>query len=293
MKKQLKTLMSLTALCAVFALSGCAFKEGSGDSTGPKWNRTMTVDATTPDFTESGKLYRRFFEQLGTKETVAQIQTTITVDKSEGKSIIANPTDTNKRVVVGLIFDMQKNDDDTYDLTVVGVQPHSDRYYVERYTNVSDTPSILEDESEDNSYSGFDSNETALANDDNTTRYTKENGVEVGWAALPAGTYTGEDDSDSYSFDVSVKQSVPGKWDVYIGDVLVASYEGQTKHDKDTVISNGKGNFSKEYDDLGEDSAKYAVGAAGVYANCPKGTKVTATYTSDKAKTYGLFIDEE
>ena len=288
-----KSLMIITALCAVFALSGCAFKEGSGDSTGPKWNRTMTVDATTPDFTESGKLYRRFFEQLGTKETVAQIQTTITVDKAEEKSIIVNPEDDTKRVVVGLIFDMQKNDDNTYDLTVVGVQPHSNRYYVERYTKVSDTPSILEDESEDNSYSGFDSNETALANKENTTPYTKENGVTVDWADLPAGTYTGEDDSDSYSFDVSVKQSVPGKWDVYIGDVLVASYEGQTKHDKDTVISNGKGNFSKEYDDLGEDSAKYAVGAAGVYANCPKGTKVTATYTSDKAKTYGLFIDEE
>ena len=289
--------MIITALCAVFALSGCAFKEGSGDSTGPKWNRTMTVDATTPDFTESGKLYRRFFEQLGTKETVAQIQTTITVDKSEGKSIIANPTNEEMRVVVGLIFDMQKNDDDTYDLTVVGVQPHSNRYYVERYTKVSNTPSILEDESEDNSYSGFDSNNSSLAinaEEPYTIMYTRDaNNKKVAWADLPAGTYTGEDDSDSYSFDVSVKQSVPGKWDVYIGDVLVASYEGQTKHDKDTVISNGKGNFSKEYDDLGEDSAKYAVGAAGVYANCPKGTKVTATYTSDKAKTYGLFIDEE
>lgn len=287
-----KSLMIITALCAVFALSGCAFKEGSGDSTGPKWNRTMTVDATTPDFTESGKLYRRFFEQLGTKETVAQIQTTITVDKSEGKSIIEN---NNMKVVVGLIFDMQKNDDNTYDLTVVGVQPSSNKYYVERYTKVSDKPSILEDESEDNSYSGFDSNNTSLAisaEEPYTIMYTRDaNNNKVEWAALPAGTYT--NDTNSYSFDVSVKQSAPGTWEVFIGNEKVASYEGQTKHDKDTVISNGKGNFSKEYDDLGEDSAKYAVGAAGVYANCPVGTKVTATYTSDKSKTYGLFIDEE
>ena len=37
----------------------------------------------------------------------------------------------------------------------------------------------------------------------------------------------------------------------------------------------------------------FAVGGMGIYGNCPTGTKLKVKYSSDKAKTYGLFIDEE
>lgn len=108
MKKIIGLALALAAAALVFV--GCSDETGGGETDGNKWELTMTINGTAnvPTAVEGGKKYRRFWKQLGTKNKVAGITTTITVDKDKYS------TSKNNSGVVGLMFDYNDSAKDVY-----------------------------------------------------------------------------------------------------------------------------------------------------------------------------------
>ena len=97
-----------------------------------------------------------------------------------------------------------------------------------------------------------------------------------GWAYVTEGTdYTLE--NGIYTLNVKVKQATKGKYDFYLGNRKLGSYQSS---------GNYVGTSS-------ENAAGYAIGAVGGYVNCPKGTKVVANYVTDSDTVTGKFEAEE
>lgn len=281
-----KLLIGAAMLAAVFAFTGCLQDMGEGSKSGTKFNKTMIVDATTDTFMEKAEkaevdekpavLYRRYFSELSTSKEVAAIETTITINKEE--SIVTAPTTkggkTEVNAVVGLAFDVHKSEEDVYDFVIVGVKPVDGYYYVERYKNVAKDKAGATDD-------GFDTTDGALA-----TGKDMEAIVGGGsWAANPI-TFTKDKDGNK-QFTVKIEQNTPKTYDILINGKKVGSYEGTVVNTEPVESNDGKDKVT--FADVGE----FAVGGIGMYANCPEGTKLKVKYSSDKSKTYGLFIDEE
>lgn len=280
-----KLLIGAAMLAAVFAFTGCLGDIGEGSKSGTKYNKTMIVDATTNTFMEKAEkaevdekpaiLYRRYFSELSTSKEVAAIETTITINKKES---IETAT-TEKRAdavnaVVGLAFDVHKTEDDVYDFVIVGVKPVDGYFYVERYTDIAKAKANA-GETDD----GFDTTDGALG------AYTPIVTEVKGWAANPI-TFT-EDKDGNKQFTVKIEQTTPKTYDILINGKKVGSYNGTVFNAEPVESNDGKDK------DTFADVGKWAVGGIGMYANCPEGTKLKVKYSSDKAKAYGLFIDEE
>lgn len=279
-----KLLIGAAMLAAVFAFTGCLQDMGEGSKSGTKFNKTMIVDATTDTFMDKAAetednaiLYRRYFSELSTSKEVAAIETTITINKEE--SIVTATTEKREdplNAVVGLAFDVHKSEEDVYDFVVVGVKPVDGKFYVERYKNVAKAKANAGDADD-----GFDTTDGALATGDNMEAI-------VGggtWAKDPI-TFT-EDKEGNKQFTVKIEQTTPKTYDILINGKKVGSCNG-TVFNTEAV----KSNDGKDKDTFAE-IGKWAVGGIGIYANCPEGTKLKVKYSSDKSKTYGLFIDEE
>ncbi len=281
-----KLLIGAAMLAAVFAFTGCLGDMGEGSKSGTKFNKTMIVDATTDTFMEKAEaaknekdepavLYRRYFSELSTSKEVAAIETTITINKKESTETAT----TEKRkdpvnAVVGLAFDVHKSEEDVYDFVIVGVKPVDGYFYVERYTNIAKVKANA-GETDD----GFDTTDSALG------AYTAVVKEVDGWAANPI-TFT-EDKDGNKQFTVKIEQTTPKTYDILINGKKVGSYNGTVVNTEPVESNDGKDKDT--FAEVGE----FAVGGIGMYANCPEGTKLKVKYSSDKSKTYGLFIDEE
>lgn len=280
-----KLLIGAAMLAAVFAFTGCLGDIGEGSKSGTKYNKTMIVDATTDTFMEKAEkaevdekpaiLYRRYFSELSTSKEVAAIETTITINKKESiETATTEKRDSAVNAVVGLAFDVHKTEEDVYDFVIVGVKPVDGYFYVERYTNIAKAKANA-GETDD----GFDTTDGALG------AYTPVVKEVNGWAANPIKFKTDKDGNKQ--FTVKIEQTTPKTYDILINDNKVGSYNG-TVLNKEPVESND-GKDKDTFAQVGE----FAVGGIGMYANCPEGTKLKVKYSSDKSKTYGLFIDEE
>lgn len=283
-----KLLIGAAMLAAVFAFTGCLQDMGEGSKSGTKFNKTMIVDATTDTFMDlaaktedadkNGKqdvLYRRYFSELSTSKEVAAIETTITINKKE--SIVTATTekrDSAVNAVVGLAFDVHKSEEDVYDFVIVGVKPVDGYFYVERYENIAKAKANA-GETDD----GFDTTDGSLG------AYTPVVKEVEGWAANPI-TFT-EDKDGNKQFTVKIEQTTPKTYDILINGKKVGSYNGTVVNAEPVERNDGKDKDT--FAEVGE----FAVGGIGMYANCPEGTKLKVKYSSDKSKTYGLFIDEE
>ena len=267
MKMVKKILLGLAASAVVIGLTSCADVAGTGKATGTKTNKTITVDGTDSKLTTD---YRRYIKQLGSSEKVAEITTTITVDTKDCILTAKNSAGTDTYANVGFVFDMNKVWDTTKnepkadtsseklrDLIVFGFQPLNKKAYVEHYSNVN-----FKEELDTNDSSVGTCDEAIFGNGD--------------WGTVTEGTdYALED--GVYTLVVKVKQATKGKYDFYLGNKKLGSYQSS-------------GNYVGKASDNIEG---YAIGAVGGYVNCPKGTKVVAKYTTDKDTVTGKFEAEE
>lgn len=268
MKLVRKTLLGLTALAVVIGLASCKMGAGEGDTKGNKWDLTMTVDATANASTPlaSGKVFRRFWKQFSSSEKVAEITTTITIDPSQ----IVYPTDdTTPACVIGLIFDLNKNAADTkkVDFNLIGVNPKTQKFYVERYVGIT--------KQNDESYDGT-LEESDIAKANGTTATNLETVTKAGgWCSLNTNMYKLDSETGVITCPVKITQASK-KYTVYLNDVKVAEYDASASTNVDTI-----------------DDVEYAVGGIACYGNAGTGVKIVANYTTDKSSVTGKLEAEE
>lgn len=272
----MKKFMTILATLAVaLMLVGCGL--GKGLTSGTKWKKKMTVNGTSISTT-----YRRFIKPLSISKKVSAIKTTIAID-TEKSTLTSVVNGKDKNAVVGLAFDFHQSGttaNPVYDFVLIGFAPATHKFYIEKYENVSKegakgADSAIDEGAEDLGNTGFDTNEDSMAAYKSFTgsigsMTLSEDQVENDWKDAPEDSYE-ENGDNGYEFYVQIKQTTKGTYTIYLGDTLVATYQG----------------------DIKDTDGKTCIGKAAVYANSPKGTKVVATYISDKTETVGLFADEE
>lgn len=278
-----KIMTILAALAVALMLVGCAAL-GKGLTTGTKWKKKMTVDGTNITTT-----YRRFIKPLSTSRRVSEIKTTIAVDKSTTLTAQVNGVD--KKAVVGLAIDFHEQgvgNNKKFDFVLIGIRPNKttpaeSQFYIERYVDVTKAKAEtadtdMADDEEDLGSKGFDTSDSAMGEYYSFGKGSFPRAIEStkrdadadydDWNTVPAGSYNFNGEN-GFEFYVKVEQSADGKYEIYLGNTKVATYNSETKVNQQSV------------------------GGAAVYANAPKGTKVIAKYISDKTATVGLFADEE
>lgn len=267
MKLVRKTLLGLTALAVVMGLASCKMGAGEGDTKGNKWDLTMTIDATETASRPlaADKVFRRYWKQFSTSEKVAEITTTVTIDPTK----IVYPTTSTSACVVGLIFDLNKNaeDNNKVDFNLIGVNPKTGKFYVERYTKIS--------KQTDESYDGT-ATESDLAQAAGTTAINLETVAKSGaWCTLTSSMYKTDADTGILTIPVKISQTNK-KYTVYLNNVKVAEYNASTSTNVDTIKN-----------------VEYAVGGIACYGNAGKGVKIVANYTTDKSTVTGKLEAEE
>lgn len=234
---------------------GCkADEDGEGDTDGSKWNLTMTVDATDSAEKELTKKYRRYWHQFSRDEKCAEITTTLTLNLDD-----CTLSD-GKASVVGLAFDYNKNtnDDTKVDFNLIGVNPKTQKFYVERYTGVS-----KQAESLDTDDKALGSNATNLE--------LKSMNKTSGWCTLTDKMYS--IDGKVITCVVKITQE-DKKYSVYLGEVKVAEYDASDSTYTDTI-----------------NKKKYAVGGILCYGNAAKGVKLVANYSTNKSDVTGKLME--
>lgn len=274
-----KLLAVIAAVSVALTLVGCdmlAAKAGKGNSSGTKNNKTIEVDATktlatVEEGTGAGKeaLYRRYIKELSGNEKTAAIKSTITIPKAD----LVTEGASDKNVVVGYVFDMNKSWDSTNnkattdttkqklrDFVLFGWSTSTKKAYIEHYSNVN-----FKDE--------LDTSETTIGSGSDNNIWGGG-----GWsAALTKGTDYREDD-DNYYLDVEIKQTTKGTYEFFLGGKSRGTYQAS-------------GHFmGKE----SEGTKDMAIGGIAGYLKCPKGTKAKIIIETDNKDVVGkLFADEE
>ena len=269
MKMVKKILLGLTAAALVSSFAGCKMGAGEGDTEGSKWDLTMTVDATdeAKNPLAEGKVFRRFWKQFSTSEKVAEITTTITIDMSE-------QTYTSGAFVSGLIFDLNKNADDSkkVDFNLIGVNPQTQKFYVERYVGISKQDAELYDGT-------LEQSDIAKANGTTATDLELSSAKKSGgWCPLTDKMY--KVSSDGVVTCVVTISQENKKYSVKLGDVTVAEYDASTST-----------NTAKIKKDKAE--VEYAVGGIACYGNAGKGNKLVVNYATEKDSVTGKLEAEE
>ena len=265
MKMVKKLLLGLVAVAAVLTLAGCGDVAGVGKATGTKWDKTYSVDATG-ELNSDTAIWRRYVKQIGTKEEIAEIKTTITIykdfKKNDAAIFDATIDGQLKKSVIGFIFDYNKNasDDTLNDFVVFGFRPSNNTAYLGPYSAIK----LGKDVEMDTDDSSLKNNPKASAGDE----YYEDGPV-------PAGSYTTDTDGNII-LEVEVRQSTKGKYQFYLGGKKFGSeFAGKTISDK-------------------KDTKDMAIGGVAGYINCPKGAKVKVNYKTDSDDVTGsLFADEE
>jgi hypothetical protein len=273
------------------------------DTEGDKWDFTASVDhlhKTADTNYVTDKLYQRAWTQLGNKESVSKLKTTITfvsessvvkakvkdatlaevqaVDSSitelpvgADKYYTLDASGTEKMAVVGFLFDLHKTKNSAnktvYDFILIGIRPSTREYYIDRYYNVPD---------------GVMEKATSLSDLwDNAETYHESLDGKASTAAyvatpIPENKFTkGEDENgnETLSFDLTLTQA-NGKYTV--------SFCGITKEINTTTRTAAA-----------EDKDGVIRGGAGVYSNAPLGTIAKIQSVVDKDNTEGLYEEVE
>lgn len=147
MKKTRIVLVGALVLALAFVM-GCKMGAGDGDLKGTKWDSTLTIDGTDGAQEPLKKDYRRYWKQLGTKETVTKVQTTISIDREQ--STVSNAAN-SKHATIGFVFDMHKykaeaaggeegytyaEGDDLVEFVLLGVRPYDGAAFLEHYYDI-------------------------------------------------------------------------------------------------------------------------------------------------------------
>lgn len=304
-----KKFLIIGALLVLMAMvfTSCDDLFGAGDTGGTKFSKTMAVDGSNKDSKGNALAeddedylannYRRFFSKYSDDEKTGWITTTIEVDPA--KTILGIMPDGETEITTinnavqngmacanfGFIFDYHTSTDevtgdDLVDFCLLGVQPATGRYYVERYENINVT--ALKQSTKDGD-APLDTNDSAIGDyytfGKTGTTFGQNKGQDADWRNLPTGalaTNYKKDGTtiDNYSLTISIKQGTvggnagtPGTYEIYIGDTKIGTYAG-------AVTYGGNG----EYKD-------YCVGGIGMYASCAKGSKISAKYVTTRNTT--------
>ncbi len=266
----MKKIMTIIAAAAVaLTLVGCA-NFGDAQASGTKYKKTFKLDATgdIKDADNKDAAYARGFVALSASKNCSEIETTITLPKDDN---IVEASD--KRSVIGLAFDVHVTRNDAgkefYDFILVGVQPKTGYYYVEKYENIAKDDLKESMNTNDGAIGG--ASKSAAAGE---AKWTSKDGKTSG-AFVTTDVKAAKEDG-SYEWTIKVTQTTAGTYKVAINDVANA---GTYTRELTTTESASK--------------AKKAVGQVFMYGNAPKGTKIKANFNSNKAKTVGLFADED
>ena len=270
--KMVKKILFGTLALAALTFAGCKMGAGEGETEGSKWDLTMTVDATAEakNPLAEGKVFRRFWKEFSTSEKVAEITTTITIDMAEQVY-----DETNKPAFVsGLIFDLNKNAEDSkkVDFNLIGVNPMTQKFYVERYVGISKQDAEM--------YDG-DSTQTDIAKANGTTAVNLEltsANKSGGWCALTDKMYSVSKEG-VVTCVVTISQTNK-KYSVKLGDVTVAEYDA----------SESTNTWSTKKD---KKEVEYAVGGIACYGNAGKGNKLVVNYATEKDSVTGKLEAEE
>ncbi len=168
--------------------------------------------------------------------------------------------------VVGLAFDYNENTaaKTKRDFNLIGVNPNTQKFYVERY------PGVPKQSDET-----LDTNNSSLADGAVDLELTSMN-KNSGWCTLKNNMYS--IDGKIITCVVKIKQENK-KYSVYLGEEKVAEYDA-TASTKTKKIN----------------GTEYAVGGILSYGNVGKGVKLVANYNTNKADVTGTLmenIDEE
>ena len=266
MKMVKKILLGMVATAAVLTFASCKMGAGEGETEGNKWDLTMTIDATEDAETplEKDAKFRRFWKQFSTSEKVAEITTTITIDMSKQVYDEKN----HPAFVSGLIFDLNKNEtnNDLVDFNLIGVNPETQKFYVERYTGITKQSK----ESLDTSAGSLESALTPPVDATNLETVSKDQS----WCTLTDKMYSVSDDG-VVTCVVTISQKNK-KYSVKLGSVTVAEYDASSSKHVDTI-----------------DDVEYAVGGIACYGNAGKGNKLVVNYTTEKDSVTGKLEAEE
>jgi len=323
-----KTLTTALLLSAVLAFMSCGFGSGDIKTTGGKWNTTMTINGLAEKggiFSDSkdsagntlgtgynnttNPYYKRVWEQIGDKEQVAEITSTITVDLAKSK---LKSTDGNRMAVFGLAFDLDTNKagSTNVDFCLVGIRQSGAStfdYYFERYTEVTPAKKasgITKDNSLGSYFSFSGGTAGTLYKYDSSVTYANwtgssnnANGI-PDWVTLPAANYT-YTPGTSFSVNLYITQETAGTYKVYLGKsktqrlelgTFSVSGNPQNKVQQATSIAN-----YKRYGPAKQiGGSTYLVGGIACYGSTPFDTKLVVNYKQDKSSLKGaLFAEEE
>lgn len=324
-----KTLTTALLLSAVLAFMSCKFESGDIKTTGNKWNTTMTINGLAEKggiFSDSkdsagntlgtgyndtiNPYYKRVWEQIGDKEQVAEIMSTITVDLAKSK---LKSTDGNRMAVFGLAFDLDTNKagSTNVDFCLVGIRQRGAStfdYYFERYTEVTPAKKasgITKDNSLGSYFSFSGGTMGTLYKYDSSVTYANwtgssnnANGI-PDWVTLPAANYT-YTAGTSFSVNLYITQETAGTYKVYLGKsetqrkelgtFNITSSPAQDKTQQATNITN-----YKRYGPAKQiGGSTYLTGGIACYGSTPFDTKLVVNYKQDKGSLKGaLFAEEE
>ena len=268
----MKKLLAVIAAAAVaLTLVGCGDVAGVGKATGTKWDKTYTVDATG-ELKNADATWRRYVKQIGTKEEIAEIKSTITIYKDYAKNDPAifdvpdsSKSDGKAKAVVGFIVDYNANTEnkDTSDFYVFGYRPTNKTIYFGPYSAIKIGKDVE-----------MDTDNASLV--DTTASAKAKMGDEL-WTdgkSYPASCVKTDADGNTV-LEVSLKQKANGKYEFYLGTQKLGEWTGKNISTK------------KETKDM-------AIGGIAGYINVPKGAKVKVNYTTDPEDVTGsLLADEE
>jgi len=317
--KMTKKLFMVAIATAAFALTSCGM--GAGTKTFDKEEKDKPVGnkkGLTIGYKNIGDCprYKRVWEQLGTKETVQALETTITIDVSnvdgkcttdgditaaDTKWFVGEDKTTTKEshAVVGLIFDLHETtvkdadgkDKKVNDFVLIGYRPYKKSYYVERYSNVP--KEAFDAATNDSSFSDAEGIEVEyLASKSGKTTSSTVYYIENATGVTESHGKLGEDkkgnkndeEVDLQSFTVSITQETKG---TYLIKVFGEEFEYTPLVPEDTKLAAAW--YTKDKATTKDvDEGGYRIGGAGYYVNVPVGTGVKANFDSDNDNTIGL-----
>jgi len=320
--KMTKKLFLVAIATAAFALTSCdaLLGMGAGGDTfekGEKEKEQGTKKDLTIGYKNLGnsKLYKRVWEQLGNKETVQALQTTIAIDTTKVVGIASSDDQEiwvagdgankrNTRAVVGLIFDLHqtKTKEFTvtdagktksvtkklYDFVLIGYRPATKGFYVEKYTDVP---------------------EDAFAAASNDSSFSDAEGIGVEYIPAKSGVVTSKDkfyiEGSADGVDetlITEREGVLGKGEeekVKTKDTVVPLQEFTVYITQDTPGTYNIKLLGLEFEykpEVPADEAVakkwykngYRIGGAGYYVNVPVDTEAYANFNSKNDGTIGL-----
>lgn len=307
-------LSTLVCLGGVFIVSGCG-GFGDGDVNGPKWDATMTLDATdikvgdkamtdmagttTADIVadttaDSAHLLKytgkRYFKQISSTNDNQGIRTNIVINTADALN-----SETKRKATVGFIFDMNEYDG-KWDFTMLGINPLNETYYVERYVGVSKKAAA------DGVYF---SNVTQISDcyyltteNGNWSTSMADNADKTEAYDLPTGLYSKDTTAKTLTVGVDIKQTKTGEYEVKLGKISTAD-DGTTTFTGKTVAKIGDPNGSSSIQNYtnwthsrASDTTTPLQGRIAVYGFAPFGTKISATFTTGKTKAKSGQQDE-